>query len=261
MPELPDVEVFRERLESTSLNREIRTVSVDADRVLKDVSERTLRSRLKGGALTSTRRHGKHLFARIRGDGWLRLHFGMTGELVPYGEGDEPPGHVRLRLDFAGGDRLAYRNVRKLGEIGLVEDPDGFVEEKGLGPDALDLDREGFRRRLDGRRGAIKSTLMNQEVVAGIGNVYADEILFRARIHPETPIGELDDGALRRLHRAVGDVLQAAIDARVTDFPRSFLLPDREEGAPCPRCGTPLEKIRVSGRPTYFCPEDQGKGG
>jgi formamidopyrimidine-DNA glycosylase len=211
--------------------------------------------------LESTRRHGKHLFVRVSGDGWLRLHFGMTGEVRYFKDHGDAPEHTRLRLDFGGGYTLAYRNTRKLGEIGLVDDPDEFVREQGLGPDALsdDLGLRRFRELLENRRGTLKGTLMNQEVLAGIGNVYADEILFRAGLHPEARADRLRDDSVKKVHRSMRAVLKAAIDARVEAerFPRSFLLPDREEGAPCPRCGRGLRKTEVSGRATYYCPRDQ----
>lgn len=225
MPELPDVQVFKEYVDATSLHQEITGVHADAGGLRETGSLRTLRRRLEGRRLLSARRHGKHLFLKIEDDGWLRLHFGMTGSL-PYFKGDETPEHAKLLLDFPEGYHLAYANVRKFGEIGLVDDVDAFVEEEGLGPDALDLDLEGFRERLAGRRGTIKGTLTNQAVLAGLGNEYTDEILFQARVEPDR-------------------------------MPDDFLLRHRAEGEPCPRCGRPIEKIEVAGRPTYLCPHEQ----
>lgn len=274
MPELPDVQVQKERLDATALHRRIEHVYVSADRILTGVSDTTLRRRLDGRTLRSSRRHGKHLFAEIEDDGWLRLHFGMTGRLAYYrddgdgdGDGDGdlagPPDHTRLRLDFSGGGHLAYVNVRRLGQIGLVDDPDAYVEAEGLGPDALDtaFDAGALGSVLEGRTAAVKSALTDQSRIAGIGNVYADEMLFQARIHPETPAGTLDEDDVRRLHEAMRRVLQAAIEARVEDFPDWFLLPRREEGGRCPRCGAELEKSRVSGRVTWTCPREQAPPG
>lgn len=258
MPELPDVQVFKELLDATSLHQRIRDVGVSADGMLKGVSSRTLKGKLKGHELRSTRRHGKNLFVRVTADGWLRLHFGMTGELQ-YFKKDEVPEHARLRLDFTNGYHLVYVNTRKFGEIGMVDDVDSFVEEKDLGPDALGLDLASFRDALEGRRGAIKSTLMNQNVIAGIGNVYADEMLFAARIDPEARTEKLGDDTIRNLHHAMQRVLKKAIGARVEldRFPRSFLLPQRGEDGKCPRCGRKLQQTKVSGRTTYHCPHDQ----
>jgi formamidopyrimidine-DNA glycosylase len=259
MPELPDVQVFKEYLDSTALHQRIRDVDVSADGMLENVSTRTVKSRLKGHELASTRRHGKNLFVRVTDDGWLRLHFGMTGELKYFKDDEETPEHVRIRLDFSNGYHLAYVNVRKFGEIGMVDDVGSYVDEQGLGPDALDLDLDGFRATLKGRRGAIKSTLMNQDVIAGIGNVYADEMLFAAGVDPRARTEKLGEDTLRDLHRAMGKVLRRAIGARVDveKFPRSFLLPQRGAGGQCPRCGNELKRTKVSGRTTYYCPRDQ----
>jgi formamidopyrimidine-DNA glycosylase len=266
MPELPDVQVYKEYLDATALHQRIEAAVVEGgEELLRGVSARALRERLRGGSLRETRRHGKHLFAGLAGDGWLRLHFGMTGELRYYKRDDSAPDHVRLRLDFENGFHLAYRNVRKLGEIGWVEDPDAFVAAAGLGPDALDpgLDAAAFREALSGRRGTLKGALMNQGVVAGIGNVYSDEMLLRAGIHPAAKVSDLQADDLTRLHGAMGTVLREAVDARVDAerFPRAFILPRREEGAPCPRSGGPLAKARVAGRVTFYCPQDQPEGG
>lgn len=257
MPELPDVEVFKEVLDRTALDRTVQGVEVHADRVLCGVSARALRSRLQGRPLRATRRHGKHLFARASRDGWLRLHFGMTGQLR-FGEGgDGVPAHTRLLLRFTGGAHLAYVNVRRFGEIGWVDDIDRFIRDRGLGPDALELGLDGFREVLGGRRGAVKSTLMNQAVLAGIGNIYADEILFQAKIHPRTAMAHLDDRALGEVHRATRAVLRAAIRARVDRFPRWFMLPHRDTDMTCPRCGAGLVKTRLAGRATIHCPREQ----
>jgi len=259
MPELPDVQVFKEYFDATSLHHVIREVHFrDVDELLDDVSRTTLRRHLEGGALRSTRRHGKHLFSRLEGGRWLRLHFGMTGSLRYFKTSSSvAPEYSKLRLVFDNGFQLAYVNARKLGAVGLVSDVDAWVEEAGLGPDALGLSRESLGRRLEGRRGGVKSTLMNQEVAAGIGNVYADEILFRCGIHPRRKIPDLDEKGIDSLHQGMKEVFQKAIDGRVETFPDDFLIQRREEGADCPRCGGRIEKATVAGRSTYFCSRHQ----
>lgn len=258
MPELPDVQVFKEYVDATSLHQRITGLRLDAADLRETVSARTLKKRLEGRELRSTRRHGKHLFLQIEGDAWLRLHFGMTGGLKYY-KGATAPEHTKLRLDFPHDYHLAYIDVRKLGEIGFVDDPDAFVDEEGLGPDALALDAEGFRERLGGRRGTLKSTLMNQEVLAGLGNVYADEILFQADLHPQTATAALDDADLDDLHESMREVIEEAVRGRVEPgrMPPSFLLPRRRDGEACPRCEGMIEKTEVVGRPTFFCSRHQ----
>ncbi len=263
MPELPDVEIFRRYLNATALHQEIETVRVHHDRVLKGVSKATLQRRLKGQALEQTARHGKHLFASLTKKGWLMLHFGMTGFLRYFQVEDKKPGHVRMEVLFSNGYRLAYDCQRMLGQVSLVKDPYTFAEKEKLGPDALeDLDFDTFRTAVSGRRGAIKSTLMNQEVVAGIGNIYSDEILFQARLHPATAANALTEEDLENLHRAIGRVMKEAIDAGADPeaMPDDFLLPRRSEGVSCPRCGDSVKKITISGRNGYYCPKCQKKG-
>ena len=259
MPELPDVEVYKQVIDATSLHRRIATVHVTADRIL-DVSERTLRVHLKGCRLQRTRRHGKWLFVGADG-GWLLLHFGMTGK-VAYRETGESPGFVKMALDFADGGTLHVVSRRKFGRIGWIDDPDRFIEDEKLGPDPLatdGFDRESFRKRLEGRRGAIKGTLMNQQVIAGLGNVYSDEILFQSDLDPEAATGQLRSSTVGTLHRTLRRVLRKAIEARTEpdQMPRSWLLPRREVGAECPRCSGTIRRKQVSGRSSYWCPSHQ----
>lgn len=260
MPELPDVQVFREYADATCLHQEIQGVHLrDVDRLLKGVSTTTLRRKLSGKEFDRTHRHGKHLFLEVEGDGCLMLHFGMTGYLEYFEDpgGENTPEHAHLILDFQGGHRMAWVNTRKLGELDWAKDATSFVEDRGLGPDALDVEADGLGKMLEVRRGSLKGALMNQELMAGLGNVYSDEILFRTGLHPGRSAGNLDEGTVESLHEDMRHVLKKAIEGRVEEFPPDFLLPHREEGSQCPRCGGTIRKIRVSGRPTYFCEDHQ----
>jgi formamidopyrimidine-DNA glycosylase len=196
MPELPDVEVQRRYLESTSLHQPVAEVHVDHEKVLKGTTPQQLGAVLHGKSFESARRHGKHLFAVIEGGPVLHLHFGMTGFLKYQHGSKAATDHPRARFVFENGYTLTYDNQRLFGEVSVVVGIDQFVRDRDLGPDALAVDREIFVERIGSRRGMIKSTLMNQEVVAGIGNVYSDEILFQAGIHPETPTEDFGDDAL-----------------------------------------------------------------
>lgn len=261
MPELPDVEIQKQYLNACALHQKIRRAKVCTASLVKGSSGRALERKLEHHELSETRRHGKHLFAALDSGSWLRLHFGMTGDLA-YGQfGPDEPAHTQLRLDFPNAYALAYTNMRKLGELELIEDPDDYVDAHKLGIDPLDtrFTMRALRGALRGRQGTIKSTLMNQQVVAGIGNVYADEILLETGLHPKARPHHLRDETVKELHRAIKNVLRAAIKARVKPdrFPDRFILPHREEGAPCPRCGRRLGRITLSGRTTYYCSRDQ----
>ena len=263
MPELPDVEVFREIAEENALRRPIDTVSLRPDGMTVTVADSTLRDALLGHTLTATRRWGKHLFLRSgeeRGR-WLRLHFGMTGRLLALAQGDDEPDNTRLRLDFRGGTALAFPCPRKFGEIGLVEGPEAFAEEQQLGPDYL---HEGvgpatFRDRLRDRRGILKAALMDQTRMAGLGNIYTDEVLFHAGYHPETPMEDVSADALEDLFDTAVRVIRGAVRHRADPdrMPDDWLLPNREDGTGCPRCGGTIRRSEVNGRPTYHCTRHQ----
>lgn len=260
MPELPDVEVYRRRLTASGrLRKRVDEVRVDDERML-DMSPTTLRRHLKGNRLVDPRVHGKWLLTRIDGDGsWLAMHFGMTGDLASYGKDDDPPRYERLRLTMSDGGRLGVVSRRLLGGIELTKDPERFAEAHALGPDARSLDADGFLKRLEGRSGAIKNVLMDQSVLAGIGNVYSDEALFHAHIDPRRKVTDLDERELRRLHGRLQYVIQRAVEAQADRgrMPNTWLLPHRRrKDADCPRCGIRLEHGKVGGRTTLWCPKE-----
>src|SRR4029077_19101022 len=173
-------------LDSTSLHQRITNVDVRDAYVLKCVSARELARRLKGRRFENSHRHGKHLFVRSGDELWLRLHFGMTGWLQYLKRDEEPPKTARVLFSFANNRRLAFDDQRKFGEIEVIKDIDEFLQTRGLGPDALGISPSQFKAILGKHRGAVKAILLNQQLIAGIGNLYADEILFRTRMHPAT---------------------------------------------------------------------------
>lgn len=255
MPELPEVETFKRYLDSTSLHERITNVEVMDAYVLKRVSARELARRLKGRRFENSHRHGKHLFVRAGDELWLRLHFGMTGSLEYLKRDEAAPNTARVIFRFAGNGRLTFDDQRKFGEIELIRNVDEFLQERRLGPDALQVSLSQFKAIVGKHRGAVKAVLLNQQLIAGIGNLYADEILFHARTHPATEAVRLSDKNLGRLFRATRHVLEKAI-ALKTDFnrlPKSWLLPHRGKHGRCPRCGRELKLSSTGGRTTWFC--------
>lgn len=259
MPELPDVEIQKRYLDSTSLHQKIESIDVHDSIVLDGLSPQKLGKALGGQSFETTRRHGKHLFVKLNGDGWLGLHFGMTGKLKYFKIKDEKPEFEQMLFHFQNGYQLAYVMPRKLGRIRMIESVEAFIKEHELGPDAMDVDFDQFHSLLAGRRGMIKSTLMNQEVIAGIGNVYSDEILYQARIYPRKQISDLEIEQLRDIYDTMRDVFETVIErqANPDNFPASYLTPHRSEGEPCPTCQGEIQRIEVSGRAGYFCPNCQ----
>ncbi len=255
MPELPDVEIFKRYLDTTSLHQRIIGVDVRSAYVLKGVSGRDLARRLKGRRFESSRRHGKHLFVRADHDLWLRLHFGMTGSLHYFKDEERAPRHTRVLFVFANAHSLAFEDQRKFGEIGLIEDVNKFLKKRALGPDALDITFSQLREIFGKHRGAVKTILLNQKLIAGIGNIYADEILFRVLIHPATQVSTVKEKAVTKLFRAARYILKKAIEAKADAnlMPKSWLLPHRDKGGKCPRCARELKSARIGGRTAWFC--------
>jgi formamidopyrimidine-DNA glycosylase len=265
MPELPDVELYKRYLDAHALRQTIERVVVNDARILGDLPAKAFVDRLTGNRFEDARRHGKHLLVRLKRDGWLTLHFGMTGNLLYFREQADDPPYDRVRFDFAGGRHLAYVNRRMLGRVGLANDADAFIRAEELGLDALDpgFDLDAFARVIEGRRRDVKSVLMDQALIAGIGNIYADEILFQARLHPHTPVTSLDDGQRTELFRQIKQVLARAIECGagaerfLERLPDEYLLPHRDKGGRCPRCGGPIATLKAAGRTSYYCPRCQ----
>lgn len=261
MPELPDVEVSRRYLESTSLKRRVERVRTDGGRLFGDSDRKATLEALEGSRLEETARHGKNLFVRLSAGPWLLMHFGMSGFLKAYRRPDSAPDHPRLVMELDDGSSLAYDSQRLLGRLGLAEGPAEYARQKGLGPDLLfeDMTARRFADALDGSRGMIKPALMDQTRMAGLGNVYTDEALFQYGLHPKRKAPSLSGSDLEGLFGTVREVLERAVDfgADVGSAPSDWLLPHRDGDSRCPRCGGELQRIGVSGRTSWVCPERQ----
>jgi formamidopyrimidine-DNA glycosylase len=259
LPELPEVETYARYFARHALHQRIVRVHVRDERILGEIRKETFTRRLRGGAFTAVRRHGKHLFADA-GSTWLHLHFGMSGDLAYYRDGGEPR-FAKVVFDFEGGEHFAFEDMRMFGVADLVDDPDAFIRDRGLGPDPLSraFTPKRFAALLHQRRGAIKSLLMTQEILAGLGNLYVDETLYQTSIHPRRPVDRLTDREVRAIHSAIRKVLRAAIGrhARESELPRTYLIHHREEGELCPKCGGTIRRTVVFGRTTYFCGRHQ----
>lgn len=254
------METFRRYIERTSLAMVVRRVEVSNAVVLGHTAQKDLREAVEGSSFRSVHRLGKHLLVELSKGGWLTLHFGMTGEPVFFS--DLPPRFARVTFFFQEG-ALAFADPRMLGRVGLAPTVDEFVRRKGLGPDALAISKKDFLARFGKTRGAIKPALMDQHKLAGIGNLYADEVLFQSRLDPRTEASRLGRPELETLYRNMRRVLRRSI-ADGTDFsklPPTYLLSHRRKGAPCPGCGGKTDIITLGGRTTYFCPLCQTRGG
>lgn len=252
MPELPEVETFRRYFARHALHQRIARVEVRDERILGEIRAETFKRKLRGREFTEARRHGKHLFA-YAGTAWLHLHFGMTGDLAYYGEREQEPRFARVIFDFDNGAHLAYDDMRLFGLVDLIASPEEVTRR--LGADPLELTFPKFEALLEKRKGAIKSLLMTQEIVAGLGNLYADETLFQTGIHPRRPVDKLSAAERRAVYTTMRKILRDVIAAHEVgkEWPNRYLSQHREEGDRCPKCGSTIRRTVVFGRTTYFC--------
>lgn len=261
MPELPDVEVFKRYIDATSLHKKITKVDISTTRILEDISKQRLQDTLLHNSLTTTYRQGKYLFVQLKNEKWMILHFGMTGFVKYFKDNNEKPSHTRILVSFENNYHFAVNSQRLLGTIGITDDKETYLCDHKVGVDALRISFKEFKDLLENRRGMVKSTLMNQSIIAGIGNIYSDEICFQTGIHPKTKMNQLKTNQLKNMYQNMQDVFNTAIDAQVNPekFPDTFIIPQRSKEGTCPKGGGPLKTIKVNGRTTYFCPKHQKK--
>ncbi|MDO5016195.1 MAG: bifunctional DNA-formamidopyrimidine glycosylase/DNA-(apurinic or apyrimidinic site) lyase [Eubacteriales bacterium] len=275
MPELPEVENIRRNLEELILGKKLIRLETFTPEVL--VNPEGLSP--EGQNLVSLDRRGKYLLLNLT-DTTLMAHLRMTGKLLyepkdsDQAKDPEIAPYMRARVSFEDGDRLIFDDIRRFGRISLFPLGEAFRDRgfSKLGPDAISPEwtEEDFLTRLKRRpRSTIKQAILDQSLVAGIGNIYADESLFRAGIRPEAAVGTLSEDRLRKLRAAVIEVLRESIAAGGTsfrDYVNSFgkkghfqqeLQVYQREGEPCRKCQTPIEKCKVAGRGTRYCPHCQ----
>jgi formamidopyrimidine-DNA glycosylase len=268
MPELPEVETVRARLEPVLTGRRFERVEIHDPRLVRPYEPAEVAAELEGERVAAVERRGKYLIFRFESGRVLLIHLRMTGSLR-HTSGDlaEDP-HRRAVVKLDNGSDVAYRDVRRFGTWLLLEpgELEPYLDTR-VGEEPLDALFTAARlgARLARRRAPIKSALLDQRTLAGMGNIYVDEALWRAKIHPLRAAESLDRNELRRLHKAVRAALEAGI-ARQGSTLRDYALPDGgsgsmqhefkvygREGEPCDRCGTPISKTRVAGRGTWFC--------
>jgi formamidopyrimidine-DNA glycosylase len=273
MPELPEVETMVRDLQSRVTGRTITEVDASFTGTVRYPAFPEFAERVRGRTITSIGRRGKYaIFALDSGDA-LIVHRGMTGSLL-HRTGDEPrEPYVRLTFHLDDGTELRFDDPRKFGKVFVMnaEGRERALPWETMGPEPLSPDfTEGYlSERLANRKAPIKPLLLDQQTVAGLGNIYVDESLYRAGIHPLRPAGSLTAGEIARLYESIRGVLSRAIHGRGTTFSsyrdiegregtyQNTLAVFRKSGEPCPACGTPIERIVVAGRGTHFCPSCQ----
>jgi formamidopyrimidine-DNA glycosylase len=273
VPELPEVETIRAHLAPLLEGRRFDQVEILDSRLTRPYDPREVAAELDGERVASLERRGKYLVVRFETDRALLIHLRMTGSLhhAPSGTlGEDPYRRAVVTLD--NGSDVAYRDTRRFGTWLLLEpgELEPYLAVK-VGPEPLErrFTTRFLRERLAGRKAPLKAALLDQRTVAGLGNIYVDEALWFAGLHPHRPAGGLSDEELRAVHKGLRRALRRGIARRGATL-RDYRTPDGgsgamqhefnvygREGEPCPRCGTPIEKTRAGGRGTWYCPACQ----
>jgi len=267
MPELPEVETIKTALGPFLVGRTFKSVRITDTRPIQKLSLEEFCSGLAGRKITGLSRRGKYLIIGLSGGSNLIIHLRMTGALLWDPAKEEP--FTRVEFFFDSGARLIYTDVRRFGRMYLAADPDEVVGKLGIEPLSRRFTSEALADILKRHSLPVKSSLLNQEHIAGIGNMYADEALFFARIHPQQPANSLAAAQISRLQRAIKQVLKQGIKNQGASV-RNYRGPDgskgraheefcvaHREGRPCPACGNPVKRIVVGQRGTCYCPRCQ----
>jgi formamidopyrimidine-DNA glycosylase len=264
MPELPEVETERGRLALRLQGRRLARVRIDDPRLTRPEDPAVIATALAGDRVADVERRGKYLLVRLESGRVLLVHLRMTG-----GFRYEAASHERAVLELEDGARIAYRDQRRFGTWQLLESEDAKRHiEIRLGPEPLE---RGFTKaflveRLADRSAPVKAAILDQRTVAGLGNIYSDEALWHARIHPQRPAGTLSSDEVGALREGIRKALRIGIRHQGADLGDGAYADGRmqerfnvygRDGEPCNRCGTPIEKIRVAGRGTWYCPACQ----
>jgi len=274
VPELPEVETVRQGLLKRALRRRLAAVEVYHPQVIAGEASEFAQN-LAGRRIECVRRKGKALALELVAKNgttpyYLVVRLGMTGQLtvVPQEMPLEPHTHVRMPFEKSV-EEIRYRDPRRFGRLRCCTREELETIFAALGPDAPEIALDQFFRAMRGRRGAIKGWLLNQRILSGLGNIYADEALFEAQVHPLAQPGRLAQAAAQRLHRAVKRVLARAVALQGTSFRDYIDIEGRSgnfqprlkvyqrTGEPCRRCGRPIRRIIVCGRSSHFCPNCQ----
>ncbi len=266
MPELPEVETIKNELLPHVLNRTITGVDIFWDKMVRRPSVAEFRRRVIGKKIVRLSRRGKYLFFHLGGDGVLVMHMKMTGSLLVNPSENR---FTRAVIYLDDGSSVHFWDPRKFGVMWLADDESAVDSMLGPEPLSAAFTYAALAKLLKNRKAPVKAVILDQSLIAGIGNMYADESLFEAKIHPLRPADSLNENEVKKLHRAIRHVLQKALVRKGASV-RNYIRPGGEPGTAhdefvvahgvgknCPDCGGPIERIVVRGRGTYICPRCQ----
>ena len=287
MPELPEVENTVRGLERLIVGRRITGVWSDAPKLIKGGTFGKFEKDIKGKKIISLSRRAKNILIHLDEGYLLLIHLKMTGHLMvghwslpkkgpvrPEGDGDlldKVNGYIHVVFMLDDGRMVALSDLRKFAKVVLGKEEEVLKREKmsKIGPEATDIPLSEFKKIMSGSKKSVKMVLMDQEKIAGIGNIYSDDILWKAKVHPLRPAGSLSDAEIRSIYKAAKDILSIAIKlggTSISDYRDVFggkggygdrRLVYRRDGEPCKRCGSPIKRIKMGGRSARFCPDCQ----
>lgn len=272
MPELPEVETIVTGLRQTVLGRTIRGIEILCPKIVKS-NLRSLTNTLPGKRIEEISRRGKNILFSLSDKNTLLAHLGMTGHIFYYTKKADPDKHDVVLFRFRGQGELHFHDPRKFGKLLLVDNSDGSDPTDQLGPEPLQLSLPEFVQLFRSRKRMLKPALLDQDFIAGIGNIYADESLYEAEIHPQKTTDKLTPAQLKRLYQAIRKTLTKAIKTGgssvdnyvdVEGNPGHFQIYHKvygKEDKPCHRCRAKIKRILVGQRSTHFCPRCQRKRG
>ncbi|UCD08391.1 MAG: bifunctional DNA-formamidopyrimidine glycosylase/DNA-(apurinic or apyrimidinic site) lyase [Dehalococcoidales bacterium] len=269
MPELPEVETVRNELTPHIIGRRITGLTFEWDRIVKKIQVEDFERGVIGQEILALDRRGKYLIFSLSSGDYMIIHLKMTGSLLVQKKEDELPRFTRAVIHLDNDTDIVFRDPRKFGVMRLVDDPEPVIGKLGPEPLKDDFTIDVFRERLLNRKAPMKALLCDQNVIAGIGSMYADEVMFDTGIYPVRLPESLSDKEKKHLYKAIRRILYAAIENKGASV-NTYYRPDGSEGTahfefnvahrggqPCNVCGTPIERMVVRGRGTYYCPKCQ----
>ncbi|MEM1215589.1 MAG: DNA-formamidopyrimidine glycosylase family protein [Bacteroidota bacterium] len=255
MPELPEVHTFHRYFDAAALQQKVLQVDVSDDKIIRNMSGTDFAQRMAGRTFTSSLRRGKYLFADLDNGHSVLLHFGMTGDLKLYQEAEEAPRFERFAFVLADGNRLGFDDARKFARVLYLEDRDAYIEEVKLGIDALDITEEQFLTAMGQRKVSIKGFLLDQKSLAGMGNLYADEVCYRTQVDPASPAAAIPIRKRQEIFAKMKEVLTTAVEQSpyYKDYPDNWFWNEwRHEDHLAPDGKSKVQMGKVAGRTTYW---------
>lgn len=255
MPELPEVNTFKRYFDESALHQKIARTTVFDDKIIRNVSGEAFAGLTHGRTFVDSYRRGKYLFVRMDNGHDVLLHFGMTGDLNYYEDEVDRSRHERFVFQFDNGFKLGFDCPRKFARILYLEDRDAYIEEIKLGPDVLELEEKVFLEATNKKKGTIKGFLLNQKYLAGMGNLYVDEVCYQTRVHPASVVSAIPGEKLKEIYDKMQEVIRYAVDrnAYYKDYPEDWLWQWRDADVTAPD-GTEVAIEKVGGRTSYYFP-------